>query len=427
VIGSRPARLASILAAAAVVGLAVLAVRWAGPGERPEPPEGDEVPRLAWFYKPPTDGTSAEDIVGRFAHITLTKHDESFLSELRAAGWAYKVAQYASLPWTRGPAGHERPGGVCTSPDRIAGNSFTWFAEDFCTRLHPHEGTFLHRADGERLYRDPGDGGGWMYAVDPGDPTWREFVAERIDQAFAGDAVAAPFGYEGMFLDEAWATRRQLLETYTNADGTLREYTDDEAWQTAMAGLVDLAAERIRAHGHRVWINTDHDATVYDAAVDGLMVENFAASWDGGYLAGDELVSLWRRLEENLALGRRLILVGQGDRGDVERMRYAYAAYLMIAHPRAAFRYSRDPDGYRELWRYPDLELRLGRPVGHRARAGPCVWRREFSGGVALVNVDGSEHAELELGRLYRTPEGRPVERVSLPPLSGIVLRLPNG
>jgi hypothetical protein len=414
-------RLLPLAAAALLLALAA-ALLLRPSAERAEAPEGAAVPQLAWFYKPPTDGTTPAELLARFGFVVLTKNDEGYLAELREAGWEAKVPQYVGLPWVRGPAGHERPG-PCASPGSIAGNSFAWFAGDFCERLHPHEGVFLHNGRGERLHRDPGDGGGWLYAVDPADPTWRAFVAERIDQAFAGDGDGGPWGYEGLFLDEAWATRHHLLETYANADGTLREYASDGEWRRALRGLVAAVRERVDGHGHRTWLNTDHDASAYDDLADGIMVENFAASWGGARLPPGEQLALWERIDERAAEGRRLLLVGQGDRDDAERLRYAYAAYLMVAAPEVRFRYSRDPDGYRELWPFPEYDAPLGEPAAPRAPEGGGVWRRDFAGGAALVNLAaGGPARPVDLGGRFRTLAGAEVTELSLAPGRGVVL-----
>ena len=87
-------------------------------------------------------------------------------------------------------------------------------------------------------------------------------------------------------------------------------------------------------------------------------------------------------------------------------MLYAYASYLLVAAPEVLFRYSSDPLGYRELWRYPEYDLRLGSPTGLKRRVAQAVWRRDFDNGTAVVNL-GGEPARVARPRAPRAVGGR--------------------
>ena len=87
--------------------------------------------------------------------------------------------------------------------------------------------------------------------------------------------------------------------------------------------------------------------------------------------------------------GKRVILVAQGPKRNVDRMRFGLAAYLMVANRRVAFRYSSvsENDAYRQLWTYRDFNRRLGKPTSRRIKKGSGVWVRRFSCGVVTVNL----------------------------------------
>jgi hypothetical protein len=152
------------------------------------------------------------------------------------------------------------------------------------------------------------------------------------------------------------------------------------------------------------------------------MREDFAASWNNGYMDASAIAGVWATVDRTADAGKSVILVAQGARNDLQRMRFSYAAYLMVAGPSVSFRYSRDSAGYRELWRYPEYALALGPPVRSRRLVGGSTWRRDFASGVALVNMSASAGSTVDLGGLYVTANGGLVSTIVLPPRSGTVL-----
>jgi Hypothetical glycosyl hydrolase family 15 len=118
------------------------------------------------------------------------------------------------------------------------------------------------------------------------------------------------------------------------------------------------------------------------------MFEAFAGGWEGTYQSEAETVDLLSVVDRDAREGKGVILVAQGGRGDVHRVRYSMAAYLLVAGPRVSFRYS-NSDGlaYENFWRYPEYDVSLGPPAGPRRRVSGSLWRRDFAHGHVEVDL----------------------------------------
>jgi hypothetical protein len=71
---------------------------------------------------------------------------------------------------------------------------------------------------------------------------------------------------------------------------------------------------------------------------------------------------------------------------------------------------------------HPEWTIGIGTPSGPRYQVG-TAWRRDFTGGTALANISDRQTQTVSLGASYLLADGSPVNSVTLPPLSGLVLR----
>lgn len=345
---------------------------------------------VAVFYHPPADSEQAGALLQQGGMAILTRDDAAFKDALPATRGAGPVLQYLLANETSGPAGRRRGGGQCGTylayPNNLSG-----IAGDFCAALDGDERNFLHNARGERLFSTQSwqDGRATrratLYVMNPAAPGWRAYAATGIRQQVEQGA------YDGAFLDNVDLSLTRATETAENADGQVAEYQTEEAYRVAVAGF--LASVR-QATGGRVplWANlTDgqdraDDWDAYLPRLDGVMEEFFAARWDGTFASGAAWESQLRRAEQAVQAGKGLILVGQGPREDVERMRFALGSYLLVKGSGSYFRYA-ESEQYEELWTYPDYSPRLGAPLGGRYPAGEGVWQRDFTCGKVRVDV----------------------------------------
>jgi hypothetical protein len=374
--------------------------------------ESAAAPRLAWFYRPPTDETPLARIASRHAELILTgRVDVAYKSRLRSAGWRGDVWLYVEQPFTAAPL--DGPCGTFWERSDLWDNQVAWNhrpgvagSNDFCRLIDPHEDWMLHWPDGQRITRHYGNQ--IQYVMNPGNAKWREFFARRVEWALER------WDYDAVFLDDLWND--------TERHGTFREYATDKAYEQAVIGFIQHLRKRIP--DVRIVGNAERPE-VYSPVLDGWFYEAFAAHWSNELQPAGEIVELWELAERDVDDDKYVFLVAQGERGDEARLGFAYAAYLMVAHPRVSFRYT-DSENYREFWDSPQFRLALGGPTGDRRSVGEDVWRRDFESGTALVNLSGAA-ANVDLGREYETQSGERVRVLGLPAKSGVVLRLPVG
>jgi len=122
--------------------------------------------------------------------------------------------------------------------------------------------------------------------------------------------------------------------------------------------------------------------------MDGAMLESFAVDWHTGFRDEKEWQDQLAIVDQAQKLGKRVILVAQGDQDDFDRQQYAFASYLLVANGSAAFRYAKAKQ-YNQTWIYKNYDLDIGDPAGPRYQRDG-LWKRDFTKGT--VTVDPVNH-----------------------------------
>ena len=257
--------------------------------------------------------------------------------------------------------------------------------------------------------------------------TWIEGVVAYVES----------IGADGVFLDDVVEDLGQLTrERYSPT------YPTRESWREAMVSFVAAVGKAFRARGLYLLVNA-HSFLVGDSSsddgsmearwwgrlapsVDGLMHEylfqvpgersrlrSTGSSWFQHWDGWLELVDVAQ------AVGRDFYGLTYGDQDSTRAMRYMRASFLLAWNGKGGgvvFETSgSDP------W-HPDWTTSVGAPVGRRIELGRG-WLRRFTDGIALVNPSPDEAQAFDLGGRYRTPDGSVVTRLTLEPVTGIVLR----
>ncbi|MGA7729708.1 MAG: putative glycoside hydrolase [Chloroflexia bacterium] len=365
-----------------------------------EPAPSRSVFGLAWFHKPPDDGTTPGEFVEHHSYVHLTgPADIPYRDELRDAGYKGPVYTYVTMNAIEGPGPYRDASASCDEDYTPYDNQLAFYKGDFCKYIHPNESWFLHNGAGARIVDDYFGAGRYSYVMNPADPGWRSFAVERLN------FVKETWFYDGIWLDNVDVDRARVMSGLTNSDGELREYDSDDAWREAVKGW--LAAARNALGDYPLWANLVEGplrADAWDAYapyLDGAMDESFAVRWIDGWRDPGHWQAQIQRAQRWLAMGKGLVAVGQGPHEDAERMRFALASYMLVAEgTQATFRYTRFDTYYSQFWLYPDYETarRLGAPLGSCREVSPNIWRRDFERGYVEVNVQGHE------GRLVTEP-----------------------
>jgi hypothetical protein len=321
--------------------------------------------RLAWFYKPPED-RQLDLVAQNFNFFILTYKDENERDQLKAQGVTAPFSQYLLFLVINDP-------GDCQ--ETPIGNQVAYKAGDFCMISRDHPDWFLLDQNGNRI-----QGSGDNYYMDPGNEGFRQFWLERARE------MQETYGWDGLFLDNVEASQAKIVD-----DGTRpAQYPDDKSYTEAVYGFLSYIRQNYfkpqgkPMYGNIVSVDDDAVRKRYIQQLDGVMIESFATDWSDGYRKHDDWEQQMNLAQSVLSQGKTLILVSQGDENDLNRQKFAFASYLLVADGNAIFRYA-NSDSYREVWLYDDYKLDLGKPVGKRYKS-TGEWRRDFSNGYVVVN-----------------------------------------
>jgi hypothetical protein len=238
----------------------------------------------------------------------------------------------------------------------------------------------------------------------------RELRAHRWDGVFVDGATADP--------QTPWALNGRVFARYPTA----------LSYQRATTRFFRRVAPAIRRRG-RLFV-----ANVNDGAFDvwrswlgyasGTSREWWTKAETGrsaGLIGGAEWGAQLRQLRTAEALHKIFIAITYGPADDARSITYARASFLLAASsPTSALAYSSECGS--PAWT-PKAAAHLGAARGPATRVGP-VWRRDFAGGVALVNPS-SVPVPVVLGGSFRQPNGSLVSSVVIAPVTGVLLQRP--
>ncbi len=349
---------------------------------------GESSVKQALFYDSPNDGTSLATVAGRAKLLVFTRGKIGYLNDLRKAGFSGKALQYflgneVIGPWTTPDSG-------CDSSSIPVNNNVANQPGDFCKYIHPNESWFLHNGRGERLTNKHSDGR-YSYHMNPASSGWREFARTRIARDLIGDSVQSKIGFDGIYLDNIALRLYKLQKQLSSSDSTVKEFGEDSAYRTAIAGQLAYYGQVLRPAGP-LWANVIDDSGV--AASDYLPVAEqldgfLNEGWALGYPTREFKAAAWENMlsiaERSLAKGKGVFAVVQGDQSNTSRQRFGLASYLLVTNGSSAyFRYA-NASAYRQWWQYDNYNVSLGEPKGPRYQVG-TAWRRDFACGYVTAD-----------------------------------------
>jgi hypothetical protein len=283
-----------------------------------------------------------------------------------------------------------------------------------------HPDWILRDPAGDKLWIQFACGGGkcTQYAADVGNPAFRAWWIAAAKAKLAAN-------YRGLFVDDVNMAQRVSngYGVYTRPlDPRTGARMDERAWQHYMAGFmteVRAALPGVEIVHNAIW--TVGDATTdlkrQLAAADYVEVER--GFNDAGIVGGSSKFG-WQTLagfiDRRHAAGQAVLLDGTADT-PAGRL-YGLATYLLLnaGDDAIANDSATRPDAF---WK--GFDVNLGAARGARYNAGG-VWRRDFAGGLVLVNEPGAPTRTVTVGAGLRDLEGVSRTSVTLGPGSGAVL-----
>ena len=330
----------------------------------PSPQYIDPV-KLAWFYKPPEDGTPLAALAENFDTFVLTHYDEDERDELRELGVNAPFLQYLLFVQIQDP-------GSCDKEPY--GNQVAYKEGDFCPISVEHPSWFLRDRDGKIIRKDKN------VFMDPGNIEYREFWLARTKE------LQEEYNWDGVFIDNVEAS----LNKFRRLEQLPEKYSDDESYQAAIEGfLAYVYSQYFKPYQRPVYANIieyeEEDVWLrYLNYLDGAMIEDFAVDYNDRYYRESYWETQLNMSLQAQSMGKSLILVSQGEMSDTERARFSFVTYLLVNNGLASFRYT-DSGYYEDVWLYQNYFLALGSPKGtfYQSDGG---WRRDFENGDVFVN-----------------------------------------
>jgi hypothetical protein len=341
---------------------------------------GKEFPlvRLAWFTNIPREDDMFR-VVEWFDLFIFHQGNEKERGLMVALGARGPILQYILFESIEADDS-------CTEQPKQ--NQVAFLPGDYCRISEEHPDWFLLDEQGQRIVVKDQDT--TLYLMDPGQPGWRSFFLDRIQE------IQAEPNWDGVFLDNVPVT----LAFREKSGHRLAAYPDDHSYQAAVQGFLKyLYGSFFQPNQKLVFANLvsrrdDADWVSQLDYLDGALHEGWAIDWPDGYRPVDIWEKQMALAEQTQELGKTIVIVSQGTQDDTALQNFAFASYLLINQGNAFFRYA-NSDHYADVWLYENYTYDLGEPLGPRYQDGEA-WRRDFTRGNVFVNPE-THQAEINL------------------------------
>ncbi len=278
-------------------------------------------------------------------------------------------------------------------------------------------------AAGTRLYIPYGCSGGTcpQYAADISNPAFRRYWIERVSSEVA-------HGYKGVYVDDVNMNMRVgngREESVAPIDPSTGRPMSDEQWRGYMATFMEEVRQALPQAEivHNVIWFADEQAGTSNASI---RAEIQSANYiglergvnDEGLTGGDgqwSLASFLAYVDQVHATGRGIIM--EGASGEGQGLEYNLAAYFLESTGNDFVSGKAQTPTH---W-WPGWSADLGEATGARYTWGGLL-RRDFNGGIVLLNPPGSPARTVGLPGPMRNSAGQTVSSVTLAAASGAVL-----
>jgi Hypothetical glycosyl hydrolase family 15 len=259
-----------------------------------------------------------------------------------------------------------------------------------------------------------------QYAGDISNPAFRRYWIEQARGHLAR-------GYRGLYVDDVNLEERvgDASEAQVTPVGSGGSITAS-AWRAYMAEFmaeIRAAFPSAEIVHNALWFASG-DAGVSDASIrreiesaNTILLERGVN--DSGLTGGSgpwSLNAMFSYVDQVHSLGRGVVL--DGSAADPQGMEYNLASYFLISTGADAV----GAKGQTPANWWPGFDVNLGEATDAR-HSWAGVLRRDFSGGIVLVNPPGSATQTVALPSPMRDASGNSVASVTLPAASGAVLR----
>ena len=334
--------------------------------------------------------------LSRFQYVIVNAFDHELIGRLKAKNPQTKLFVYKDMASTRSYACR---GGVDDAllPTGVA----------YCDTSARHPDWFTTDPAGNRIEWSPFPG---SWQMDVGNPAYQDAWAENVLQELRR------YRWDGVFIDNASVDH----DDFYFPGRAMQEYPTQASYQAATRSFLARVGPRLLAEGFHVLPNIQTHPKLATPALwaDWTQftsggVHGYWMRWDNGVsFGGDYWLQLQEIFEQQQRAGKLFLTGTPAD--DAASMRWGRASFLIG--------WNGGPAGYGVGTWHPEWTIEIGTPSGPRYQVG-SAWRREYTGGTAIANISDRQPQTVALGGSYQHPDGSLVSAVTLPPLSGLVLR----
>jgi hypothetical protein len=348
-----------------------------------------------------TDEIAQAGDLSRFRYVIVNAWNHDQIARLKARNPDVKVLVYKDMSSARSYACRN---GV---DDELLPTGV-----GYCAAGARHPDWFTTDPAGNRIEWSAFPG---CWQMDVGDPGYQDAWAANVL------AELRRYGWDGVALDNVDVDHDDMYFPGKQ----MREYPTQPAYQAATRSFLARVGPRLTSAGFLVLPNIQSHPTLATPALwaDWTQftsggVHQYWMRWGNGHnFGGDYWLQLQETFEQQQRAGK-LFLTGTPADDDPAAMRWGRASFLLGWNGRAA--------GFGAGNWHPEWTVDIGTPAGPRYQVG-TAWRREYTGGTAIANPSEQQAQTVALGATYLHPDGSPVSSVTLPPVSGIVLRRSAG
>ncbi len=262
--------------------------------------------------------------------------------------------------------------------------------------------------------------------------TCPQYAADISNSAFrrnwiAGASAKLSNGYRGLFIDDvnmAFRVGNAEGQQVAPIDPGTHQAMTYEAWRAYMAHFMEeirAALPHTEIVHNALWF-ADSPAGITDPSIsreiqaaDYINLERGVADLKGGNDPAS-FSSFLSYIDAVHALGKSVVI--DGNATDRQGREYSLASYLLISAGNDAV----SAHGLTPVAWWSGFDVNLGGALGPR-KPWSGVLRRDFTGGMSLVNEPGAPAQTVTLPTPMRNLDGQTVSSLTLAPASGVVLR----
>lgn len=262
----------------------------------------------------------------------------------------------------------------------------------------------------------------------PRDSTGRNFAEWYADWVAENYAKKAP-SIDGFFIDNVFTDTRRMTADWNRDGKTDKAGNNTESARWLREGHVAhfRRSERVMPgkflFGNIAdWGAAGSSAPEYNNLLHGGLYECvIGESWSTESWGGFAGTLQWyRKTLAMLKPPKMLVFHHCGDKADYRDFRYGFGISLMDD---GYYAFSHLKQGWTGVVWFDEFDVRLGAATSKPPTAAwqKGVWRRDFEGGVVLVNPKGNGAVELDLGNEFRRISGKQSPSVNSGGVAGTV------